>query len=83
MAEPFERPTADGPVGNLGVRLGFAATLVAVLAAFLAALAAAPRAMEAPALGPVPLSLVLAAAMIAFAVALTGAYVLLANGSAR
>ncbi len=83
MTQPFERGAAERPVGNLGVRFGFAAILFLAFAGFLAFLAADPRAMEAPALGPVPLSLVLAAAMIVFAVALTGIYVLLANRSAR
>jgi len=42
-----------------------------------------PQLMAQPAIGPVPVSLVIATAMIAFAVGLTGLYVILANRASR
>ena len=72
----------DRVVGNLALRFGFAALAVAGIAALVILGAASPQTLTRPAIGPVPLSLVLAAALILFAVALTGLYVLLANRSA-
>lgn len=80
---PVKLHPDDRLVGNLSIRFGFATAIVAALAGLVALGALAPGALIAPALGPVPLSLVLAAALIVAAVALTGVYVLLANRSAR
>ena len=77
-------PSREEPaVANLGIRFGFAAAMVVAFAALLTFGAVDPQAMAKPAIGAVPLSLVLAAAMIVFAVAITGLYVLLANRTAR
>ena len=75
-------PTSEPAVANLGIRFGFAAAIVAAFTALLSFAAAHPQAMIEPAVGPVPLSLCIAFAMIVFAVGLTGLYVLLANRSA-
>ena len=76
-------PGGDEAVQNLGIRFGFAAAIVAAFVAFLALGASDPESFAKPAIGPLPLSLVLATAMIVFAVAMTGVYVLFANRSAR
>ena len=76
-------PTPEPATGNLGVRFGFTAVIALAFAALLSFGATNPQAMVTPAVGPVPLSLCLAFAMIAFAVSLTGLYVLFANRSAR
>ena len=73
----------DRLVGNLALRFGFAALAVAAIAALVVLGAASPQTLTRPAIGAIPLSLVLAAALILFAMALTGIYVLLANRSAR
>ena len=75
--------TPEPAVANLGIRFGFAAAIVLALAALLSFGASNPLAMIRPAIGPVPLSLCIAFAMIVFAVSLTGLYVLVANRSAR
>ena len=62
----------------LALRLRFAGALLAALAALLAFAAVAPEAMALP-VGGIPLSLILAALMIAFAIGSTGLYVVLAN----
>ena len=76
------RPS-EPAVANLGIRFGFTALIMLAFAALLTFAAADPQAMIKPAVGPVPLSLCLAFAMIVFAIGLTGLYVLLANRSAR
>ena len=70
-------------VENIGLRFGFAAVLAIAFFSLLGLGAMAPGAMAAPVVGAIPLSLVLAFAMILFAVALTGVYVLVANQTAR
>ena len=72
---PVPLPSADT---FLAMRLCFAGALLAVLAALLTFAAVAPEAM-ALLVGGIPLSLILAALMIAFAIASTGLYVVLAN----
>lgn len=69
-------PPAETP---LPLRLGFAAALLAAFGALLAFAALAPEAMTHPLFGGIPLSLILAALMIAFAIGSTGLYVILAN----
>ncbi len=69
-------------VGNLPLRFGFAALAVIAIGALVLLAAVSPQTLTRPAVGPIPLSLVLAAALILFAVALTGVYVLLSNRSA-
>ena len=77
-------PTTSEPaIANLAIRFGFAGAIVLALAALLSFGAANPQALIKPAVGPVPLSLCLAFALIVFAVSLTGLYVLVANRSAR
>ena len=70
-------------IRNLGLRFGFAGLLVIAFFGLFGFAAAAPGAMAAPSLGGLPLSLVLATAMILFSVAITGVYVLVANTTAR
>ncbi len=81
--QPIKLHPDDRLVGNLPIRFGFAAILVAALACLVALGSTLPLVLAVPAIGPIPLSLVLAAALIVFAVALTGLYVILANRSAR
>ena len=72
----------DPPLGHatsLPLRLGFAAALLAAFGALLAFAAVAPQTMARPVAAGIPLSLILAALMIAFAIGSTGAYVILAN----
>ena len=69
------------PVENVGLRFGFAASIVVAFGALLAFAAIDPPALARPVVGAIPLSLVLAAALIVFAVATTGAYVLIANST--
>ena len=61
------------------VRFVFAAAIFVAFGALLTLGTITPAALQTPVLGAIPLSLVLAAGLIAFAVALTGAYVLIAN----
>ncbi len=69
----------DDAVDGLRLRFGFAATVIVVFVGLLAFAAAAPDAMARPVVGAIPLSLVLASALIVFCVAITGTYVLLVN----
>ncbi len=73
----------DDAVEGLGLRFGFAATIIVVFMALLVFAAVAPGAMATPVIGAIPLSLVLASALIVFCVALTGTYVLLVNARVR
>ncbi len=70
-------------VEGLGLRFGFAATMVVVFAGLLVFAAMAPDAMARPVVDAIPLSLVLASALIVFCVAITGVYVLLVNARVR
>ena len=72
-----ETPPRAGTV--LPLRLAFAGALFVALGALLTFAAVAPDAMARPLFGGIPLSLVLATLMIAFAVGSTGLYVILAN----
>ncbi len=73
----------DDAVEGLGLRFGFAGTIIVVFFALLVFAAAAPDTMARPVVGAIPLSLVLASALIVFCVALTGTYVLLVNARVR
>ena len=70
-------------IQNLGLRFGFAALLAMVFFGVYGFAAAAPGAMAAPSLGDLPLSLIIATALIVIAVGITGVYVLIANKAAR
>ena len=67
---------------SLTMRLAFTAFIVAAFGALLAFAAMAPQAMAQPLAGGIPLSLVLAAVVIACAIGSTGLYVVLANRKA-
>ena len=67
---------------SLTLRLAFTAFIVAAFGALLAFAAVAPQAMARPLAGGIPLSLVLAAMVIACAIGSTGLYVILANRKA-
>ncbi len=66
-------------VENVGLRFGFAGAIVVAFGALLALAAFDPQVLARPVYGAIPLSLVLAAGLILFAIATTGAYVLVAN----
>lgn len=66
-------------VENVGLRFGFAAAIIVAFGALLAFAAYNPQALAAPVVGAIPLSLVLATGLIAFAITTTGVYVLIAN----
>ena len=70
-------------IENVGLRFGFAAVLMVAFFGLYGFAASAPGAMAAPSIGGLPLSLVLATAMILFSVFMTGLYVLIANRTAR
>ncbi len=70
-------------IRNVGLRFGFAIVLMIAFFGLFGFAAAAPGAMAAPSLGGLPLSLILATAMILFSVAITGLYVLIANRTVR
>lgn len=78
----MDAPLQNRPGAKLGLRLGFAGAIVIAFVALLSFATAEPAAMMRPAIGPVPLSLVLAVAMIAYAVLVTGLYVFVADRSA-
>ena len=69
----------EQPVENVGLRFGFAAAIVVAFGALLALAAIDPPALAIPVVGAVPLALVLASVLIAFAIVTTGTYVLIAN----
>jgi uncharacterized membrane protein (DUF485 family) len=69
----------DHKVENIGLRFGFAGAIVVAFGALLGYAAVDPQALAIPVVGAIPLSLVLAAVLIVFAMATTGAYVLIAN----
>ncbi len=73
----------EPPIENIGLRFGFAAILAVAFFGLYGFAASAPGAMAAPSIGGVPLSLVLASAMILFSVLMTGLYVLITNRTAR
>lgn len=76
-------PTTISSKGTpLAMRLAFTVFIVAVFGALLAFAAMAPQAMAQPLAGGIPLSLVLAAVVIACAIGSTGLYVVLANQKA-
>ena len=66
----------------LTMRLAFTGFIVAVFGALLAFAAMAPQAMAQPLAAGIPLSLILAAVVIACAIGSTGLYVVLANRKA-